>query len=217
MSRRTIELPPVKVDPEPKVAAIAPKPKDKPAQPPAKRLPRARRRRRPGKRPPAERPSGQPKASEKAPDTGEKVFGLELESTATAPAGQGVEVPAGESTVASPKVTQKGGPVRGFKKSFEVGELAPIAVVTSRPVPLSRVEPDYPQRVRELGIEGRVVLELTVTGEGTVSQTRYLRRLHPLLDAACRRAARKMRFRPATVNGTPVTVKIPYSFAFVLD
>lgn len=225
---RTIELterrppppePPPEPQPEPEPKA-EPRPRPKPKKVAMRTRPKPKRDRPP---PPSqtEPPDQPPPETPTRPPT----FGIELEGTSKAPAGQGVEVPEGESLLTKPtrkppkkKPEGKPGPARkGFKKSYSRGERAPIAVITKRPGIARRVLPDYPASVRELGIEGRVVLELTVDEQGRVTKIRVLRKLHPKLDEAARQAARKMRFTPALVNNTPVTVTIPYTFTFVLD
>lgn len=223
--RRLLELTDRKLPP-PK----PPETKKEPPPPPpeAKKLVAMQRQPRPlppepPPEPPAEPP---PQPKEPPPDAVPPSFGLKLSGTAKAPAGQGVQVPEGDTLKASPdqrrKEKDKGKPVappsgRGFKKDYARGEQAPLAVATTMPKPLKMEPPEYPEKARDLGIEGRVMLELTVDGEGKVIQVRIVQGLHPVLDAAAVEAAKKMRFLPGTVNGTPVTLKIPVPFKFVLD
>ncbi|MCA9666807.1 MAG: energy transducer TonB [Myxococcales bacterium] len=220
MTQRKIELPP-----PPKKKKLPPPPPEKKAPPPEKKAPppkkiarRIKRVRRVSKPPPkvAPPPSGKPEGKS-PPDTGRKTFGIKFEGKTTAPTGQGVQVRKGDSVDVNPRVTKRGPPAKGFKKRYKAGEQAPLAVITTKPLPSKRVMPKYPERARDLGIEGRVVLELTIDGKGNVIKARVIRKLHPDLDAAAITAAKQMKFKPATVNGTPVTVKISYSFAFVLD
>jgi protein TonB len=198
---------PPKPKPAPKLVAMQrtpPKPQKPPEEPPPE--------------PPVKPPPTQPPA---VPPS----FGLKLSGTARAPAGQGVQVPEGNTLRVSPKQRTKKpkqGPTAkvarpGFKKDYTPGEKAPLAVVTTMPWVAKRVPAEYPEKARDLEIEGRVVLELTVDGTGKVVAVKVVKSLHPLLDKAAIAAARKMQFRPGTVNGTPVEVKIPYTFTFVLD
>jgi periplasmic protein TonB len=159
---------------------------------------------------------------DKAPaDTGPKTFGIKMSGTTTAAPGSGVQVPRGDSLAVSPKITKRGLPPppkpKGFKTTYTKGEEAPVAVITSQPRVVKKVTAAYPEKMKELGIEGRVVLELTIDGSGKVTDARVVKSLRAELDAAALVAARQMIFAPATVNGTPVKVKIPYTFAFVLD
>jgi TonB family protein len=177
--------------------------------------------------PPPETPPEPPPSKPPPPDAPPPSFGLKLSGTAKAPAGTGVQVPEGNTLKLSPKQrakkppkegTPKPRPARpGFKKTYEKGERAPLAVVTTRPKVTKKIPADYPEEARDLEIEGRVVLELTIDETGKVVAVKVVKTLHPLLDKTAAAAARKMRFTPATVNGTAVTIKIPYTFTFVLD
>ena len=226
--RRTIELterqlPPEPVPPRPKQPTP---PKDPEPEPELVAMQRKAPRPEPPK-PPAEPPADpEPARAEPPPDAVPPSFGIKLSGTARAAAGQGVQVPDGQTLKAPPeqrrKPEDKDKPVlrptrRGFKKEYRPGEKAPLAVVTTMPRMTRKVVPEYPERARELEIEGRVMLELTVDGEGKVIAVRVVKSLHPVLDEAARQAAMKMRFHPGTVNGTPVTLKIPVPFTFVLD
>ncbi|MCC6747014.1 MAG: energy transducer TonB [Deltaproteobacteria bacterium] len=175
----------------------------------------------PAKKPAEPPPEGDPASkTPAAPDTGAAVPGVDMAGGTRAPAGQGVQVPAapkGPVTPGARRVGQGTREGRGFKKDYQKGEQAPVAVVTTMPQVLRRIEATYPERVRELGIEGRVVLELSVDGAGKVTAARVIRGLHPELDAAAVVAAKQMLFAPARVGGTAVAVKIPYTFTFVLD
>jgi len=176
---------------------------------------------------PPETPPEPPPSKPPPPDAPPPSFGLKLSGTAKAPAGTGVQVPEGNTLKLSPNQrtekppkegTPRAAPARpGFKKKYEAGEKAPLAVVTTMPKVAKKIPADYPEQARDLEIEGRVVLELTVDGTGKVVEVKVVKKLHPLLDAAAVTAAKKMRFTPGTVNGTPVTIKIPYTFTFVLD
>lgn len=202
-----------KVEPEkPKVEAPKPKPK------PRKVV--MRRRPPPPTKPPPPEPEGKPESKvPAAPDTGAKRFGITMEGSTAAP-GTGVQVPRGDTLKQDPRVRRigKGKPKpKGFKKAFKQGERAPVAVVTSMPRVAKRVAARYPERMRELGIEGRVVLQLTVGPSGKVVKVKVLKSLRKELDEAAIAAAKQMVFTPAKVGATAVTVKIPYTFTFVLD
>ncbi len=94
---------------------------------------------------------------------------------------------------------------------------APLASVQEMPRLMADSVAEYPEEARRLGVQGKVVLEIVVDEAGRVSRVKVLRSLHPLLDEAAARAARGLRFRPGRINGKPVSVKIPYTYIFVLD
>ena len=198
-------------------------PKPEPIQP--KKVVRKRPKKAPPPPPPESETPPEPDTppNDEPPDTGPKTFGIQMEGGTQAGPGQGVAVPVGDSLAVSPTIRKRGKKKvskkkpSGFKKTYKRGEMAPVAVVTTRPKVRKRVMPDYPERLRELGIEGRVVLELTIDESGKVIKIKVLRGLRPELDQAAKDAAQKMLFAPATVGGTPVKIKIPYTFTFVLD
>lgn len=92
----------------------------------------------------------------------------------------------------------------------------PLSRVSQAPVPLGEVEVVYPAQARRLGVEGKVVLRLTVNPEGRVEKVEILDGPGFGLNQAAAEAARRLRFRPATLDGRPVAVRIRYTYTFVL-
>jgi protein TonB len=87
-------------------------------------------------------------------------------------------------------------------------------------LPLVRVQPQYPRRAQERGIEGYVIVELTVNEDGTVPPDSIL-----ILEAepkgyferAATKAASKFKYKPKVVNGKPQKVTgVKYRFSFDL-
>jgi TonB family protein len=73
------------------------------------------------------------------------------------------------------------------------------------PQKIHDVPPVYPEKARQAGIQGVVILEITIAADGSVSDARVLRSV-PLLDAAAVEAARQWRYEPILLNGVPVPV-----------
>ena len=73
------------------------------------------------------------------------------------------------------------------------------------PVRIVDAEPVLPAVAQQAGIRGVVILEITIARDGHVSDARVLRSI-PLLDAAALEAARKWRYEPTLLNGSPVPV-----------
>lgn len=73
-------------------------------------------------------------------------------------------------------------------------------------IAVRQVAPIYPERARERGIEGYVIIEFTVTSAGTTEDVQVVESSHPLLEAAAIKAARKGRYRPRIVDGQAVAV-----------
>lgn len=76
----------------------------------------------------------------------------------------------------------------------------------SRPVPISRVTPEYSEEARAAGFQGRVLLSTVIDAEGTPTQIKVVRSLGMGLDEKAVEALAKWKFRPATKEGKPVAV-----------
>ena len=83
-------------------------------------------------------------------------------------------------------------------------------------VPLVRVDPNYPPRARQQGIEGWVTLRFTITPVGTVSDVSVIKARPPsVFDREAVRAVRKWRYNPKLEGGVAVsrpnqTVKLEF-------
>lgn len=79
---------------------------------------------------------------------------------------------------------------------------------------LFRPEPQYTEEARKAGVDGKVVLRGVLAVDGTVQNILVLRSLpHGLTETAVK-AARQIKFIPATKDGRPVSqfVQIEYNF-----
>ena len=78
-----------------------------------------------------------------------------------------------------------------------------------------RATVDYPQRARQKGQEGVVVLSLFINTRGTLDKVEIAESSgYELLDAAAIKAAQRSRFRPGEIGGQPVPCRaeVPYRF-----
>jgi len=84
------------------------------------------------------------------------------------------------------------------------------------PALIERVEPEYPPFAVRAQVQGVVILEAVVDGQGRVEDVRVLRSI-PLLDKAAIDAVRQWRYSPLLLNGTPerfvLTVTLSFSLA----
>jgi protein TonB len=75
-------------------------------------------------------------------------------------------------------------------------------------VPLVRVDPDYPPRARQRGIEGYVDVQFTISPVGTVQNPQVIGSQPAIVfDSAALRAVRKWKYNPKIENGVPVERK----------
>lgn len=86
-------------------------------------------------------------------------------------------------------------------------------------LPIVRVEPIYPSRAASRGIEGYVIVEFTVTTNGSVRDPRIVEsEPSSIFNRAAERAVLKWKFKPRVVDGTPVEVPgVQTQLTFKLD
>jgi TonB family protein len=103
------------------------------------------------------------------------------------------------------------------KKQFEViflGSLREDPRDFTRRLTLSPL-PEYPNLAKNAGVQGRVVLQIRLKGDGSVDVDKALEGQPVLVDAATK-AIRKWRAKPEWVNGKNVEVVSTVSFEFQL-
>lgn len=77
---------------------------------------------------------------------------------------------------------------------------------------------DYPEGPRAEGIEGTVIMKLTISETGRVTAVKIVRGVHPELDAAAKKAAFKFVFKPGMSGGEPViTTNYVYRYTWLID
>jgi protein TonB len=86
----------------------------------------------------------------------------------------------------------------------------------SPPARIKEVKPEYPTAALYARAQGEVVLEVTISVDGTVAKTRVVQSI-PLLDAAAEDAVKQWRFAPTVVNGKAVPVTMPLIVKFSLN
>jgi protein TonB len=87
-----------------------------------------------------------------------------------------------------------------------------------KPRRLELKEPAYPATLRAQGIEGEVLVTVSIDALGVVQQAAVLRGSgHAEFDAAALSAARAERFAPATRDGTPVPFTLSYTYRFRIE
>jgi TonB family protein len=84
------------------------------------------------------------------------------------------------------------------------------------PALIDRVEARYPEEARKAGQTATVLLQLTVGKDGTVGDVSVVKPAGHGFDESAVEAALKLRFEPATQDGTPVAAQINYQVHFEL-
>ena len=84
------------------------------------------------------------------------------------------------------------------------------------PIKLHNVNPVYPPDAQAARVQGVVIIEARIEGDGRVSETRILKSI-PMLDDAAVDAVRQWRFTPTLLNGVAVPVIMTTTVNFTLD
>jgi protein TonB len=85
------------------------------------------------------------------------------------------------------------------------------------PVPLTKIDPDYPEIAQEAGIEGTVIIQAFIDKRGRVQETIVLKGVpNTGLDDAAAEAIRRTRFKPAKQREREVGVWISIPVHFTL-
>lgn len=105
-------------------------------------------------------------------------------------------------------------------KSFEggvaeEGEKPPFLAMGDIKPPklIKKVEPDYPLDAKEAGIEGTVIVETTIDIHGRVVNTKVLRSI-PQLDQAAMDAVKQWVYEPMIIEGEPKEMTITVTVVF---
>ena len=193
---------PVKPPPRPPRLArnLPPAPKDAPPPPPElKELPPP---------PPNEKPP--PDAKPNAP----VMIGVSLSSTTSS---GGFSAPVGNTlygntprTAPHPQDVQAYAPPPGQR-------YVPPYKVSTLPELAQEVKASYPEEARKQGLEGQVVLRLTIEATGKVAVAKVVKGAGNGFDEAALEAVRRFRFRPGTEGGEPIATEITYTYTFLLD
>ena len=83
------------------------------------------------------------------------------------------------------------------------------------PTKVADVAPVYPPEAQEARVQGVVVMELTLSRTGEVSDVEVVRST-PLLDEAAVAAVRQWRYEPTLVDGEPVSILMTVTMNFRL-
>lgn len=82
-----------------------------------------------------------------------------------------------------------------------------------QPVLVHRVDATYPLQARSQRLSGKVTLLATIATDGTIRNLTVVNG-SPILALAAKNAVQQWRYRPATLNGTPIDVQKEITFLF---
>jgi protein TonB len=150
---------------------------------------------------------------------------IEIEVQRVQPKPQAPDVPEELPDLPQPEVSLSAPTGEGIQVSrvaVDVGDLGGAAVVSASDaeyLPIVVIQPQYPTRALERGIEGWCQVMFTVDENGGVQDAVVVDADPPdIFNAASLRAVARFKFNPRTKDGQPVkTPGVQYVFRFNLD
>jgi TonB family protein len=103
---------------------------------------------------------------------------------------------------------------RDRSRALRPGQFVAFGPEVSPPVRVSGAIPAYPPAALERGLEGSPVVEIWIDEKGGVMDVAILESAGAMLDGAVLEAVAAWTFRPATVRGTPVSVRLTMQHLF---
>jgi TonB family protein len=103
---------------------------------------------------------------------------------------------------------------RAGREPLRAGEFVTFGPDVTPPVRLSGPIPAYPPAARERGMEGSPVVEIWIDEKGRVMDVAIVESAGAILDGAVLEAVASWEFRPASVRGTPVSVRMVLQHLF---
>lgn len=100
---------------------------------------------------------------------------------------------------------------------YAAKKYAPPHLVTEMPAMEREVKIPYPEEAKRAGVEGAVVMRISIDETGNVTAARVVRGLGFGLDEAAAEAMKRCRFRPARYRGEAVGTDFTWSYRFELE
>jgi len=143
------------------------------------------------------------------------IAGISYESTSAAGT---FAVATGNTLAAAPERVARD---PGTAHAYKAAQYAAASDLAEAPRVLNRDQVDirryYPKEALQHGLEGEVVLRLTIDSDGSIAEATVVRDPGEGLGAAALRAVREFRFAPGKVGASPVATAIPFVIRFVIS
>lgn len=110
----------------------------------------------------------------------------------------------------------KAAPAKAGGIAADEEEALKVGGDVKEPVQISRIQPAYPEEARKNGLQGIVKLSAVIDTKGTVAKVEPIESPDPTLAAAAVDAVRQWTYKPATLKGKPVKVRMTITVAFKL-
>ena len=81
-------------------------------------------------------------------------------------------------------------------------------------IPLVAIQPTYPRRALERGLEGYTVVSFVITTQGTTRDIKVVESTSGIFERSSIRAAQRLKYKPRIIDGTAVEVDHFYKFTY---
>jgi protein TonB len=85
------------------------------------------------------------------------------------------------------------------------------------PLPLVRVDPQYPPQATRRGLEGWVHVRFIVTTAGSIKNVQVVKSSHSMFERAAVAAAQKWKYQPALRGGKPIETEMETVIRFQME
>jgi protein TonB len=92
----------------------------------------------------------------------------------------------------------------------------PFVAIESQPELIHREPAVYPEIAKKIGLQGRVVIEVTIDAQGKPIQAKVIKSASDVFNEAAIEAVMKYSFKPAMMSTGPVTAKVMIPIDFRL-
>lgn len=96
----------------------------------------------------------------------------------------------------------------------EYAQTGPDQDIPKTPLPVHKIIPSYPPHLKQENIGGKVILQISINKQGTVTEAKILHSAHPELDEAAVSAIEQWTFTPILKRNKPITVNFPVMVEF---
>jgi protein TonB len=147
------------------------------------------------------------------------MIGVTMSSTTAA---GGFAAPVGNTLYGqAPKVAPKPEEVKPYAAPVTApppgGRYVPPYKVTKLPELVSEVKAEYPDEARKQGLEGQVLLRLTIDATGKVTKAVIIKGAGSGFDERALEASKRFKFKPGMEGDEAVTTEITYTYTFELS
>jgi len=98
------------------------------------------------------------------------------------------------------------------------GTTPKMVVYEEGPIPIKKIRPEYPEHIRNAGIEGQVIVRAEIFKDGSVGSVEILQSLDPSpggLDECAINAVKHWKFIPAKMQNEPIAVWVSFPIWFI--